>query len=288
MEAPASAIQIAQFEAWLKADPAHLQAYRDAEGIADLGIRLESVPAAVPVASNGRFAGAVMALGALISVAAGTWWAVQERSPAYTAIVNRSPAVRAFDLNNGARMIVDSATAVEVATGEASVRLTKGRARFFVQRPAAQPLRLTTAAGTLSVASGILDLMADGRALRVCLLGGEATWRAADAAPAIRLAGTARLRIDDKGHRTAETGAFDTLWPEARVAFDAVPLSAVLARANRGRGPKLMADDPSIAALQVTGVLDLRDPRRLAGKLAAALGLGVEVRSDALVLRRKK
>jgi ferric-dicitrate binding protein FerR (iron transport regulator) len=71
------------------------------------------------------------------------------------------------------------------------------------------------------------------------------------------------------------------------MGFEDAPLAIVAAKANAIGGPKIEVPDAKVAGLRLTGVLDLRDTRALARKLAATFDLRVEERHGAILLRRR-
>lgn len=290
MEAPRSAAQVGEFEAWLRSDPAHLRAYRELDLIADVGSRIPPARSAVPgpMARRRGLASALALAVALVGIGAGSWWLIQERSPAFTAVANHSSAVRIIALGDGSRIVLDTGAAIEVADSPVAdtVRMMAGRARFAVDRSGHRPLRVAAGGGTIAATTAVFDIVVQGGEASVSIWKGQVSVAGAANDPTGRPFGAGSALRVAGGRRVVALTAREADWPDARVSFDQAALAGVLARANRAGKPKLVTSDKGVAGLRITGVLDLRDNRALARKLAAALDLTVEVRDDMLLLRR--
>lgn len=292
MEEPQSEAQVATFEAWLRADPAHLRAYNEASEIAEVGERLPRAPlvSAPPAAGTRRFNPA-FALAAAAILAVGTSWLVQDPSPAFAAISNHGPATRVVSLRDGSIVTLDTGTSMEVALDPVvhHVRMSSGRARFAVRLPQDRPLEVTTEAGKVTAANCVFDVAVIDRDLRVWLISGDAEVAVSNTGgPIVRMhfrRGQA-VRLRD-GVASAIPSVPDvTSWPQAHIGFDDTPLAKILTIANRSGLPRISVSDGVIGGLPVTGVLDLRDNRKLARKLAVALDLIVVEKEGTLLLRR--
>ena len=291
MEEPSSHAQIEAFEAWLKADPAHLKAYRESEAIAEAGTRLMS-PSHLSASSFAMARGyrPAFAIAASVAFAIVLWSLIRVPAPAYAAVFNRGQATRVVALRDGSIVTLDTATALEVAVAPGShhVKMVSGRARFAVRLSRDGPLKVTAAAGEVTSANGIFDIAVVNDDVRVWVISGEVdvAVRAARA-PVVPLVLTSGNGVRVAGG-AAETSIErpDTGWPVAHVAFDQKPLADILAIANRTGEPDIVVSDDAVGRLRVTGVLDLRDARKLVRKLAAALDLKVTERNGSLLLSR--
>jgi transmembrane sensor len=226
------------------------------------------------------------ALAAVALVAVGMLWQ-GAAAPAFAAIANSGEAVRSVRLADGTVVWMDAGAriGVRIAPRQREVAIEAGRVRFV---PAADPRPLQVNAGATRIYPGTtrIDVSAVGEGITVAALDGAvdlvAPTRMGQPFP-IQLASGRALHLDTEGVHTA---APDPTWPAARVRFANAPLSTILALANRFGDPDLVTRDPTIAALRVSGVLDLRDTRKLARKLAATLELEVAEEQDGLVLQR--
>ena len=291
---PASEAEVQAFEAWLSADADHSRAYTEAESLTALSARLPrrmlASPAAAPSRPLLRPAFAVVAVVFLI-VASALVMTGQGRQAAYAAIANPGPAVRGFRLSDGTTVILDSGSELAVAFERdgRTVTLNSGRARISVARDPRRPFSVKAAKATLRTGFAIVDVALTKDVVSIRMVDGEAflstTTGQADR-PAIRLNEGRAVDVRDGRLDEANVDAAAARWPEARLSFDDAPLATIVELANRRGRPRINLADASVGALRVTGVLDIRETRTLARKLAATLDLRVEEHSDELRLTR--
>ena len=294
MEEPSSTGQVEAFEAWLKADPAHVAAYRESSAIAEAGTRLFSrshyLQQSASVVRRYRPAFAMAAMAALV---AGLWGLIRDPAPAYAAITNRGQAIRVVALRDGSIVTLDTGTTLDVAIdpGTHHVKMSSGRARFVVHLPPGQLLRLTASTGEVFAGNGTFDVAVAKESVWIWVIDGKAELSSS----AVSGSSTPLSLIAGKGAQMTIGGAGatpiklpDTTWPSAHVAYDQAPLASILVVANRDGLPKITVADDTIGAMRVTGVLDLRDTRTLARKLAVALDLRLVERDGTLQLGRKQ
>lgn len=292
MEEPSSAAQIAAFETWLKTDPAHLQAYRELDRVAEVGARR---PLLTPsIARSGEiFRGyrPAYAIAATLVLIVGTFWLVREPAPAFAAVINNGQATRTIALGDGSIVTLDTATSIEVAVSPAArhVRITSGRARFAVRSPAGRVLRVTAATSEVTSASGLFDVAVGREGVRVSAITGNARIAVPQSGPStspITLSPGQSVHLRADAAPTIDDRQADMTWPQAHVAFEDTPLATVIALANRAGRPRIAVADDGIGRIRMTGVLDIRDTRRLARKLAAALDLMIVERDTDVLLKR--
>src|SRR3546814_4617838 len=111
-----------------------LQAYEEVESISSLGERL---PRRLLAKSSARTPARLrpafgLALVAVCLLAAGLWLTNPGIQPAYAAVSNPGPSVRAVRLGDGTRVILDEGTELAVAFGEAArnVRIDRKSTRL--------------------------------------------------------------------------------------------------------------------------------------------------------------
>ena len=292
MEEPSSSAQVEAFEEWLKADPAHLAAYRESVAVAETGARLPSMshylqqPALVVRRYRPAFAIAAMAVLVL-----GLWGLIRDPAPAYAAVTNRGQATRIVALSDGSIVQLDTATMLEVAVAPTvhHIRMSSGRARFIVRLSSGTPLRVTASAGEVTSADGVFDVVVADDGVRVWVISGSAdvaVSTSGEIPPPHSLISGQGLFMQAGTAAGIPIEQPDTTWPEAHVAFDQTPLASVLRTANRSDKPKIFVANDAIGELRVTGVMDVRDTRKLARKLAAALGLDLTEKDGELLLSR--
>lgn len=292
---PASGTEVQAFEAWLHADPSHAAAYAEAESLAALSARLPRRLLANPPSTlrPARLRPAYGVAAAVILILSSALLLTgQGRDAAHAAITNPGPAVRAFKLSDGTTVILDSGAELAVAFDRdgRTVTLNSGRARISVARDPRRPFSVKAAQATLRTETAVVDVALSKDDVSVRVVDGEAflTTTSTDQEDrrAVRLGEGTAVNVHDGRLHETKVDAAAARWPEARLSFDDAPLATIVELANRRGRPKLILADASVGALRVTGVLDIRDTRALARKLAATLDLDVEEHSDELRLTR--
>jgi len=289
---PRSDAEVEAFEAWLAADPAHARAYAALDRIStaseDLPRRL-LLGSAQPGRSRLRPAFGV-AVAALLATSTCLWLAGGLPPATGAALANAGPGVRGHILGDGSRLTLDVGARVSVpqAPEPRELVLLAGRVRIGVAPGSAAPLIVDAEGARISAAEGVFDVSRQDGQLMVQVLAGRIDivvppmggW--SETRRALERDEVLQLRAGQIA--TSQSGLIDAEWPEARASFDNAPLAAVVARANRLRGPALVLTAPETGARRVTAVLDLRDKPSLARKLAAALDLSIEQDSGRLLL----
>lgn len=288
MEAPESAAQVAAFEEWLSASPAHLLAYRQLDAITTVGERLAMPAQIVPQWQSTRRAAIVTTASLLLGGGLLSWWLIQEQSPAYTALTNSSPAVRTFRLGPDVTFALDTGASVDVRSQNSpmELRVTSGRLRARVERDSIAELKVVVPGGAVLAHGALFDVNAAGDETTVFALAGAPlrVIRSTHSGSTALQAGVGLKLVQG----TVAMPPMDASWPDARIAYDRARLVQVIARANRGRRPKLVLADRAVGERRVSGVVDVRESRALARKLAAALDLSVTDRGNVVILAAKK
>jgi transmembrane sensor len=284
MQEPRSEQDVARFEAWLARDPAHAIAYAEMEAIS--AAAAAATPEAAPSGDGSLWPGwrpafAMFALVATFVTALLLWPGASD--PAFARITNPGEAVRSVRFDDGTQLWLDTGAAVRVSVGgrHREVVVESGRVRIS---PAAGKAPVSVIAKSVEVtptAAG-LDVAVEGDAVTVGAVGGALQLTAAGGR-SYPLAPGRALIVEPGGTREAR---LEPRWPEARLRFNGERLDRIVARANRRQGPPIVFADPALGELTVTGVLDLRDTRRLARRLAAAHDLRLRDEGARLVLAR--
>jgi len=222
----------------------------------------------------------------LMAVAAlGLWQSMS--APAFATLANPGSAVRGYRLADGTSVFLDAGAEVGVSLrgDRREIEVRKGRARI---KGGLDPRPFEVLANRRRIVPGPtqLDVAVDDDRVTISALdGGLMLERSGSASSVDKLAlgrGEA-VTVDATGQSAVVP---DTGWPLARVHFEGAPLGRILAAANRHGDPQIATATLAISSLPVTGVLDLRDTRRLARKLAAALALRIDDGGDRLILSR--
>ena len=290
---PSSEAEVEAFEDWLKADPANPRAYAIAEANS---ARAERLPRRLLAPARIRSAGLrpafALALAALVATGAALWVSGGGLSPAEAAISNPGPGVRQVGFADGSSIQLDSGAAVSVLLDRETrrVRLEAGRARFALAADPKRAFSVTARDATIRSAHGVFDVTAASDSVRVHVLDGAVTVTSERAAPAdqpqVPLDRGQAIEIADGIVKRAAPDPDGVRWPDSRVSFVDAPLAKVVALANRDGDPPIVLHDEQLGGLKVSGVLDIRETRSLARKLAAALELRIEQRTNSVLLTR--
>lgn len=285
----ADPVQAARLDAWLDQDPAHREAWLNAqEVLASFDFADDHRPLDLPRRRAKALRGprsvtpwlaaaacAVAAAGLAVTLA--PWKADPVAPPAAIATIDFETASqqRLFPMPDGSKATLAPGSAVDLAytKRERRARLVRGQAYFDVAHDAARPFvveaegRLVTALGTR------FDVRSDSEGLRVTLLEGSVRVDVPGASPAqaavVLRPGQELLVAPGKPEvvREADTAGAET-WRETRLVFDDKPLSEVVAQLNRYAVLQLVIDDPRVAALRITGQFRAGDNARFARGLA--------------------
>jgi len=284
MQEPRSKREVAAFESWLADDPAHARAYAEMEALsgaaAAVGARSRE-RAYAATWSGWRPALAAAALVAIVVTTVLAWGGFSD--PAYARVSNTGESVRGVRLADGTEVWLDVDAVLLVSNDERrrTIVLRQGRVRVS---PVSGSTALRVLAADLSVmpSSNRFDLAIEDRTVELGALDGPITLSSGGGRTLSLTAGRG-IAVDENGVRPVP---LDRTWPGARLRFTDTPLGRIVAIANRQPGPDIVFADPAIGKLTVTGVLDLRDTRRLARKLAAAQDLRLVEDSGRLMLQR--
>ncbi|QGN54062.1 FecR domain-containing protein [Novosphingobium sp. Gsoil 351] len=280
---PRSETEVAAFEAWLAADPAHPRAYADMEALTSAGAKLpradyDIAPAAAP--RGGWRPVAAMALAA-VALVAGVWAWQLASSPAFAAVSNFGPAVRGLRFADGTGIVLDANSQIATAlrSGIRTIRIVGGRVRID-GRQTSHALRVEAGAQTIAARSALFDVALEGASVSVATLQGSVAISDPAAAAPTAIAQGDAVVVDGDGKRATR---LDGSWPASRMRFERATLARVVDIANRLGNPDIVLASPDLASIPVSGVLDVRRTRPLARKLGAALDL--QVRDDGAVLQ---
>jgi transmembrane sensor len=280
-------VQAARLDAWLDQDPAHREAWLNAQDVlASFDFADEHRPLDLPRRRAKALRGprsvtpwlaaaacAVAAVGLAVTLAP---WKADQAAPAVQTIdFETADQQRLFPMPDGSKATLAPGSALDLAytKSERRARLVRGQAYFDVAHDAARPFvveaegRLVTALGTR------FDVRSDSEGLRVTLLEGSVRVDVPGASPAqaavVLRPGQELLVAPGKPEvvRQADTVSAET-WREARLVFDDKPLSEVVAQLNRYAVLQLVIDDPRVAALRITGQFRAGDNARFARGLA--------------------
>jgi transmembrane sensor len=279
-----------RFLAWYNRDPSHAEAYdsqaRYWDAAPEVGLTSPIAgPAARPARSSPaqqRYALAAVLLAAVglaaIVLLAGTMRPPAAGAPQMFLLATAVGEVREVKLGEGARLILDTDSAVRLrAQGRSRrVELQRGRIRLETARGAAPLLVAAGAAEIETDGAGLFDVRVEAGSTTVTSLGQDVAVRSPTVpqGAATRLGSGRSLVLAGPGAvRLKQGGDWSTRWPDGMLEFDGAPLGAVVAEANRYSRRKLRLADPALARLRVTGAYRAGDLQGLSRSLAEAFRL---------------
>lgn len=198
--------------------------------------------------------------------------------------------IKQFDLADGSKVTLDTATKVDVEIGRSrrSAHLRYGRARFQVAQ-AAVPFVIETASSTASTRSGVIDVEQIGKKGRIQVLAGNAEVSGADQVHASHVAIGAGEGLALSPGRAEQKNVLEPApdWTRGMLQFEATPLVDAVALANRYSKQHILIDG-NLGGLRVSGAFRAGDTDGLAKALAAAFRLSLRPMTDGnLVLSPK-
>lgn len=290
---PSSEYEVEAFETWISADPAHARAYAVAEANAARAARLprrlaERTPSP-RIHWRPAFALGIAGLGAAGAL---LWMATAPSAPAEAAITNTGPGVRVVRLDDGSSLQLDVGAALflQYTPSERRIRLSSGRVRFNVTADPNRPMMVEAGPAIVREPGGVFDVMLqDGLATIDALQSVVSVKQRSNFAgpnAVAQLRPGERLRVGDRPVERGQVPSQDVRWPDGRVVFEDAPLSQITAAANERGSPRIRLAEPELGTRRLSAVLDLRDTKALANKLAAALGFRVTQEPDSILIHR--
>ncbi|MEI2416016.1 FecR domain-containing protein [Orrella sp. JC864] len=268
---------------WRAAHPDHELAWRRLLAVeekfggvpADIARHALRQPAPKPAARRRVLAGlGLAATGALA-------YPVARRTPALRALAadarSATGQIRESMLPDGSRLVLDTATAVDLRYDARERRIVLLRGRVLIETatdPAGRPLRVQTAQGLVQALGTVFCVQQDIEVSRVSVYEGAVEIRPAQAPGAV-LRAHAGQRTSFSVRQAAPPGplaADETAWRRGQLVAQDMRLADLLAELSRYR-PGILRHDPSLSDLRVTGVFSLSDTDRTLANLAAGLGL---------------
>lgn len=270
--------ELAAFEAWLEADPRHLDDYQALKALAAETRSLKSAftaeLAAIPVRrrssrTSGAWTWTAPALGAVAAVAAAVvvlpsvWRSASDPLAGAQVLSTAVGEIRDVTLSDGSRVTLDTNTTLRVRLDATSrrLRLDGGQAYFAVAHDAERPFEVALADRAVVVTgTRFTTALIDGDA-RVALLEGSIRLEPRGAPDgARRMVPGDALRF--AAGRPVQAGPrFDPMtaadWRARRRVFLDAPLSQILADLSRYTDQRITLADPALAQMRVTAVMPL-------------------------------
>lgn len=315
-DSPVDSSRRAEFVAWLKASPMHIEEYlgvavlaRDLRLLADdadmavqsleQAARAEDADRVVPMSPllsrqsrdrsvpYGRLPIWAAAAATLVLALAAGWWVLVDRSAAPAQWYRTQHGQQATQrLADGSTLHLNTDTAVEVTFDDDSrrLRIANGEALFQVAHGDPRRFRVTAGNAEIVAVGTQFDVRLKGQTTLVTVVEGQVDVRALDSRGAVgavpmRVAAGHRLRIDG-GAMPAQSEPVDTraaiAWLQRKIAFDRQPLGDVAEEFNRYGSVRLTIEDAELRRLPVSGVFNAYDVNSFAEFLGTIDGVRVE------------
>jgi transmembrane sensor len=310
--------EIAEWEAWLKADPRHGEAFdavADAWAVAgqatvapaaDWQLRSDAYDGSVPVSQwRGRRPGrpwlawSGAAIAAACALALGLGWLQQTSQDMALQINTARGQQKQAALPDGSRLTLGGASVVDIdfRARRRQITLRSGEAMFQVAHDRSRPFVVRTGLGDMTAVGTAFDVNLRSDAVTLTVTEGVVSvespaLRPRREAAVLRVSAGQRLTIDGGGARLDRLdggGSSDLAWMSGRLEYRSQPLARVLDDVNRYAAAPIRLADPALGALAYTGTVQLGDIPGWAMGLSGAFPLDVERSQDgSFVLKQKK
>lgn len=226
----------------------------------------------------------------LAAVAIGTGLFLQRDSDALvyeTALGEQRTVV----LPDQSRMVLNTSTRARVVYGRDGrrVELTQGEATFSVAHDASRPFEVVAAKGTTRALGTEFNVLSAPAGVTVSVLSGTVEILA-PAVPSMRLTHGQEVTYSESAVSPVRTANADRIqaWHSGRIVFEDVALEQALAEFNRYTRTPIVARDPALAGLRVTGLFRIGETEALLRALDTAFGVHAERQSTAIELRARE
>lgn len=292
----AGAGEHAAFRQWYEADRRNAEAYDRMAAIWSAAGRLPGSASGAtedePARWSGRSLGyaiaacLVGAVGLALLLLSSKWLPESGGQP--ESFATAVGEVRELTLPEGSRLVLDSASRIEVrfTSSERLLLLREGRARFIVAHEA-RPFVVRAASSEVVATGTMFDVSLVQQRMAVLLIEGtvEVRQRGSGGSTVHRLAAGQKLVIAGGSPAVRQPVARgETLWPTRMLEFEDTPLREAVALVNRYSRVQLRLGDERIGDLRISGAFRAGDVAGFARSLAAAFRLRVEARPDGNLL----
>ncbi|MBV4491238.1 FecR family protein [Pseudomonas oryzicola] len=199
---------------------------------------------------------------------------------------------RAVLLGDGSRLLLDSGSRVDVRWRLRSreAGLHAGQVLFDVSSAVYRPFVVSAGLTKVEVLGTLFNVRRlDDDNVRVTLARGRVQVAAAAQTPVSLMPGQ---QVDAIGGRllpvTNADAARAMAWKEGRIVFEQTPLGEAVSVLRHYRKAAIRLDDPSLAALKLSGVFDAHNVDRLLALLPSILPVSVQQEGDGSVQIRRK
>jgi transmembrane sensor len=287
-----------EFRQWSAADPLHRESYARAEQAWSALGRLEHTPELremMQLPRRRRLGRAGLAIAATLLLGVGAWLYRGVGEPAPERFATGAGRIQEYSLADGSKLVLGAKTVVEVALAprERRVRLISGEAYFKVARDARRPFIVAADGATVRVLGTAFDVRTGDGRVRVAVAQGavevEPAIEGESVAPPRRLEGGQGVvvagdgRYEPGGGLSKDAGA----WRNGQLRYDDVPLSEIVADANRYLDGEIRLGTAELGALRVTTAFRAGQIREMLHTLPSVLPVEVVESAPGRILLRK-
>ena len=265
----------AALKEWLKADPAHEEAFGRATEVWELlpGIEAGREPEAVEAPERRFGRRIVFALAASLLISVGGGIALLSRPQVHETAVGEQQVVM---LDDGTRVSLntDSRISIFYSEGERRVRLDRGEAMFEVTHNVARPFVVQSGDEQVRALGTTFVVRRDGDArMAVTLLEGRVEVTEPNQAQRPRIAVLSpgqRVTVTPTAGAALDRPSIEavTAWRRGEVVFEDTTLLEAAEELNRYNAEHLVVADPSLASLRISGVFSASDLEEAARAIA--------------------
>lgn len=272
---------------WLKADPAHQEAFERATEL------WEFLPGAAELVEeprrpvSRRFVPLAIAASLAVLAGAGAMTALLNQPQTFDTRVGEQ---RTAALDDGSRISLntDSHVTVKFDRDGREVSLDRGEVMFDVAHDAARPFVVTAGDERIKALGTSFVVRRDGDRVRVTLLSGRVeVARAGEQSRVLAvLAPGERVSAAPDAVPVLDRPALDaiTAWRRGELRFRDTPLSDAVAEVNRYGRQRVIVNDARLAALPISGVFATDNPAEFAAAVAELHGLRMRREGEAVLL----
>lgn len=285
----------AGFRSWLAASPENARQFERVTEVWDAGAvpvpgipRVAREPEPRTSFGFGPSRWLLAAAFAFVVIGAGTWGArIYWPNTSYTTGIGEQRIVR---LEDGSRVILNSDSSVTVSyrLGERRIRMERGEAFFTVAKDRSRPFRVRAGEQQVEALGTSFDVKRDSQQITVTLVEGKvAVSDVEKEQPSQTLTEGERLIVSSaNGSAKVDKPRIEavTAWLRGEVMLDGTPLAVAVAEMNRYDQRRLVIDDPTIAAVRISGVYHTGDSALFADMVARLYGFSVQHRDGRIHL----
>lgn len=293
------------FEQWLAADPRHQDTYASMRqtwfdiaavpGLTELApvkTQIESKAAAQRLPAASRWAGGVVAAGAL----AASFFFLVGRPPVPPPEYRTALAqTREVSLPDGSRAVVGAHSSITIAysAAERRVILSSGEALFDVIHDVDRPFVVDAGTSVIRDIGTVFNVNRTANSVRVGVISGRVQVRSGDNAATVVTLGRGQGAQVFPGPSSNTSGlptpSSDIIvapqqapgaWRDGRLVFDNVRLADLSADVNRYYAPGMLLGSPAVGALRVTASFKISEIPAFVGALDATLPVRTERSPD--------